>query len=140
MENFKDMESLSFFDFVCLCRSKVEVHYFEFLGVVWWRVCYRHNQVVHGKTSMCDADILEWAAFYIQDFGVASEVGKDGEVKLRVSQKWVALSLGSFKINTDAAVNNRDKITSIGVIIRNSLFANLLRGFFNLKLLRPLQF
>ena len=34
----KNMESMSFFDFVCLCRLKVDVLYFEFLCVVWWRV------------------------------------------------------------------------------------------------------
>ena len=34
-------------------------------------------------------------------------------------QKWVAPPLGSFKINTDASVNSRDKITGIGIIIRD---------------------
>ena len=45
MGNETDLVSLSFFDFVCLCRSKVEVYYFEFLCVTWWRVWFRRKRL-----------------------------------------------------------------------------------------------
>ena len=41
------LDSRSFFDFAQLCMERLDTAVFELLCVVWWRIWFRRNQIVH---------------------------------------------------------------------------------------------
>ncbi|TXG69190.1 hypothetical protein EZV62_004125 [Acer yangbiense] len=129
-----DFSQLPFIDFVLFCKGKLDIMYFEFLCVVWWRVWYRRNQLVYEKSSQTvhDFDVLDWAASFIQDFKAAKTVDTGSVVKQRVAPKWKPSPSGSYKINTDATLDCRAKVTGIGVVIRDCyghVMASLCQSF-----------
>ncbi|TXG64459.1 hypothetical protein EZV62_011453 [Acer yangbiense] len=81
----KDLSQLPFIDFVLFCKGKLDIMYFEFLCVVWWRVWYRRNQLVHEKSPQAvhDFDVLDWATSFIQDFRADKTVDTVSVVKQR---------------------------------------------------------
>ncbi|KAK3199475.1 hypothetical protein Dsin_022890 [Dipteronia sinensis] len=68
---------------------------------------------------LSDSEVTEWAASFIQDFRSAN-ANKNAQVVERVvSHRWQVPHVGSFKINTDAALNVHGKVTGFGVVIRD---------------------
>ncbi|KAK3222532.1 hypothetical protein Dsin_009557 [Dipteronia sinensis] len=115
------MDSGSFLDFVLVCRESVRIEVFELLCVIWWRVWQRRNQVLHGKYTFPIYDIYDWAISLMKDFRDSNFI--EGSSSMRMIQavpRWIPPLQGSFKINTDAAVCVRDKVSGIGVVIRDS--------------------
>ena len=55
----KVRDSESFFDFVLVCKDKVDTQCFEFLCIVWWRIWFRWNQEVHTKVLLPVDRVLE---------------------------------------------------------------------------------
>lgn len=122
----------SFLDFVMVCKSAVSSLNFEVLCVVWWRIWFRRNQFVHSNGSSSFMEVLDWAHSYLQDFRKASKMENPSLVLERASPKWKPPDQGVYKINTDAALDERGFQSGIGVIIRDyqgHVMASLCQNF-----------
>ncbi|KAK0607443.1 hypothetical protein LWI29_015165 [Acer saccharum] len=112
-------DALSFVDFVLSCYSSVSKLDFEILCVVWWRVWFRRNNLVHSAVLLPDSEVVEWASLFIQEFRAANvKVLKAVSVQSALP-RWKAPPDGVFKINTDAALNEQGLVSGLGVVIRD---------------------
>ncbi|KAK1584413.1 hypothetical protein Q3G72_032821 [Acer saccharum] len=59
-----------------------------------------------------------WLNFFIHDFRAANATEKIGYVNQSLIPRWVVPPVGIFKINSDAALNSRDKSTEAMSIFR----------------------
>ncbi|TXG60126.1 hypothetical protein EZV62_014699 [Acer yangbiense] len=98
------LDSISFFEFVLYCKARMSVAVFELLCVVWWRIWVRRNQLVHSDTIV-PKSIFDWDVNFLDQFRSVNKREGCGLAKLSNAYCWKALITGSFKINTDAALN-----------------------------------
>ncbi|TXG51584.1 hypothetical protein EZV62_024108 [Acer yangbiense] len=117
-----ESDDLQFLELIARCLWVLKEKEMAILCVMFWRLWFKRNQFVHSATPACGDDVFEWAAGYVEDFHVANQ---NDDQSPRVSRpdrflKWVPLSVGCFKINTDAALRVEDKIVGFGLVIRDS--------------------
>ena len=111
----------SFLDFVISLSSEVDVQKFESMSVVWWRIWFRRNSLLHGKGWIPAADVLDWAGDFLQSYRTAMVSISSKMVVEKPVARWMAHPQGVFKINTDAALDFNNKTAGFGVVIRDSL-------------------
>ncbi|KAK2659903.1 hypothetical protein Ddye_006436 [Dipteronia dyeriana] len=63
--------------------------------------------------------IYEWAVHFLYDFRSANKKEGLGSTKHMVPQCWKVPHARVFKINTDAALNTQQKVSGIGLVIRD---------------------
>ncbi|KAI9173820.1 hypothetical protein LWI28_007108 [Acer negundo] len=108
-------------DFLIACSKTSSAGEFETLCVLWWRVWQRRNQAVHGGLLIPVSEIWDWAISFIDDFRGANNSGAVCKPFARVVDRWQAPPLGVFKINTDVVTRSSNRISGIGVVIRDNL-------------------
>ncbi|TXG67416.1 hypothetical protein EZV62_008691 [Acer yangbiense] len=115
------LDSSPFLDFVISCSSQLGLKEFESICVLWWRIWHRRNLFIHKKVLMPGSDVVEWANTFTSDFYSANACVDGQRVLARGSSiRWQVPLIGYVKINTDAALNCKDKVSSFGVVIRDS--------------------
>ncbi|KAL5812601.1 hypothetical protein ACOSQ3_027551 [Xanthoceras sorbifolium] len=108
-----------FRDFFLLCSSHLQQQDVEFICVVWWRIWFNRNRVVHSLPSLGSELIVNWSYDFVQQFRTANCVGVGESVRHQV--RWSAPPINFFKINTDASVCSQNGKAGAGVVIRNHL-------------------
>ncbi|KAK3205111.1 hypothetical protein Dsin_019157 [Dipteronia sinensis] len=114
----KVLDSASFLDFVLYCRDINEIHKLEILCVDWWRIWFRTNKWVPSRSLVNVGGILNCAEIFIQDIQIANR-REGGPSVHRLPSKWLVPPVVVFKINSDAALRDRGKVSGIGVVIRD---------------------
>ncbi|KAK1561194.1 hypothetical protein Q3G72_035363 [Acer saccharum] len=69
----KVVESSSFLDFVLSVYKSVDLSFFEFLCVVWWKIWFRRNKHVHSQILLPASEILSGAFSFVHDYRAANE-------------------------------------------------------------------
>ncbi|KAK2665216.1 hypothetical protein Ddye_003790 [Dipteronia dyeriana] len=93
---------------------------FELLCVTWWCIWFRRNNFVHSSILLLVNDLLEWVVKFLRDFQLANVKEESVHHPNYGIVSWSPSPIGYFKINTDATLSFSDKISGIGVVIRDS--------------------
>lgn len=91
---------------------------------VLWEIWFFRNKKVWDNKSVTGMIVMEWSAKYFQEWKVAKvsntlSVGRKSLSTQTSSHRWKAPGMGSFKLNTDAAIKLGDDTFSIGLVLRD---------------------
>jgi ribonuclease HI len=93
----------------------------ELFAVIAYKLWLRRNRVVFDDLVLPPSCLLKGATEMLEDFRqskrVASSIAND---RLATSSQWVKPSVGTVKINWDAALCSSKKIKGVGVVARDA--------------------
>ncbi|KAK1571752.1 hypothetical protein Q3G72_022393 [Acer saccharum] len=112
------LDQISFLDFCFLCKDQVKVE-FELLCFVWWRIWFRRNQMLFSNVTIPVDGILDWAVNSLSDFGNARGRVEVAKVMPAREIGWKGPDTGVVKINTDGALSEEQRLSGVGVVIRD---------------------
>ncbi|KAK1555565.1 hypothetical protein Q3G72_028291 [Acer saccharum] len=126
VKDLKLTDAMHFHDLIVVCQCTLNSQDLELLCVVFWRIWFCRNQLVHNLSSPVLGHVVSWASGYIDEWRSAQEVFKPNPVgnsllSAGLYLKWKPPDFEMFKINTDAATNYSNRSIGIGIIIRDSL-------------------
>ncbi|KAK3189185.1 hypothetical protein Dsin_028746 [Dipteronia sinensis] len=77
------------------------------------------NQLVHSDIPLSEVEIYDWSVKFLCDFRSANQRERFGASKHMLPQCWKVPATETFKINKDAALNICQKVSGVGVVIRD---------------------
>ncbi|XP_075650205.1 uncharacterized protein LOC142620779 [Castanea sativa] len=89
----------------------------EILVVTAWAIWYNRKQCVHESKKQVAGQIWDFASSFLSNYKEASKYFQLGPAFCDVS--WKKPPMGVYKINVDGATSERERNSSIGVIIRD---------------------
>ncbi|KAK0606351.1 hypothetical protein LWI29_036812 [Acer saccharum] len=109
----------------------------ELLCVVFCRIWFCRNHLVHNLSSPDMVHVVNWASGYIDEWRSAQEVLKPNPIgnsllSTSLCPKWKPLDFGMFKINTDAATSYSNH--SIATTVHNGILLAISSGLFPLHI------
>ncbi|TXG53482.1 hypothetical protein EZV62_022651 [Acer yangbiense] len=119
---FKWIDDMHILDLLAFGQCTLNKDEMELMCVVLWRLWYWRNQHAHSIPYIRNEDVFAWASDYIGEFRMANlvEKGPAGLPRPVARIRWSKPDIGSFKINTDAAIKVANNQVGVGAIIRDS--------------------
>ncbi|KAK2655782.1 hypothetical protein Ddye_008834 [Dipteronia dyeriana] len=115
------MMTFIFLDFLLAYKDQLSVDDMELLCLVVWSVWYRQNGLVHNSAIVYVEDVVPWVVSFHEDYKRANSKVVDRSGRLGVeAARWSHPIAGSFKVNTDAAVDSVIGLIGIRVNIGDS--------------------
>ncbi|KAK3225473.1 hypothetical protein Dsin_005335 [Dipteronia sinensis] len=111
----------TFLDFISDIATRTNIETLRTLCIIWWRIWFLRNSWVH-KSSIPDySDVVWWSRNFAAECRATRVVKDQG---LMVSHKgpsrWLAPTLGSYKVNCCAISDLGRHRVGIGIVIRDS--------------------
>ena len=105
------------------CRSILSKEEVELLCIIFWRIWFWRNQLLQDSQCRRSEDVVAWATDYIGEYRKANQVGESLPSRLHSTcpVKWSKPAAGWFKINTDAAIREADRLVGTGALVRVSV-------------------
>ncbi|TXG48328.1 hypothetical protein EZV62_027622 [Acer yangbiense] len=88
--------------------------------VIMWRIWYLRNLQVYGSVFQAIDNVYDWSIDFITGYQAAM-VG-DGEPLVRAETndtRWMLPLEGFYKVNCDAAIDVRNQVVGVGLVIHN---------------------
>ncbi|KAK0592975.1 hypothetical protein LWI29_028449 [Acer saccharum] len=121
LKGFCVTDAMQFMDVMLLCMNNLLTAEFETFCLIFWRVWFRRNRLIHDNQLLDITEVVPWASSFHAEFKGANVAGKVlNPSQPRQVWKWNPPAAGLFKLNTDAAVNSGDGIIGVGVIFRDN--------------------
>ncbi|KAL5806145.1 hypothetical protein ACOSQ4_028878 [Xanthoceras sorbifolium] len=139
MMNLKFSSSMTFLDFILSTHHQLSRSNFLVLVIVFWRIWFRRNRIIHDKIILCSKDVVDWAYSFLEEFTAANIVtnsslldvansslhdsSSDGISLLHgtTPNGWIPPPAGFFKINVDASVLHSQDSAGLGAACRNDM-------------------
>ncbi|KAK3188491.1 hypothetical protein Dsin_028052 [Dipteronia sinensis] len=113
-------DAMHFHDFMLICLKSLNFKDLELLCVIFWRVWFCRNQLIHNLSNSDLGDVVSWATHFLDEWRSIHKVDTTNLLRnVALNPKCRPPVEGSWKINTDAASCYRDRLISLGIIIRD---------------------
>ncbi|KAL5805364.1 hypothetical protein ACOSQ3_032164 [Xanthoceras sorbifolium] len=97
--------NVPFFNFILLCRTHLRGEQFEFLCVLFWRIWFRCNRLLHGGSQLGVEEVVKWSDLFLKDFQQANSSSPRPPAAPTQSIKWQPPPDGLVKRNINAALD-----------------------------------
>ncbi|KAL5826751.1 hypothetical protein ACOSQ3_018592 [Xanthoceras sorbifolium] len=140
MTNLKFSSSMTFLDFILSAHHQLSSSNFFVIVIVFWRIWFRRNRIIHDKIILCSKDVVDWAYSFLEEFTAANIVtnsslldvanssfhdsfSSDGISLLHgtTPNSWIPPPAGFFKINIDTSVSHSQDSASLGAVCKNDM-------------------
>ncbi|KAK0579421.1 hypothetical protein LWI29_026174 [Acer saccharum] len=113
-------DDMHFHDLMLLILNSIKISEVELLCVIFWRVWFYRNQLIHKLDGQDLGEVVNWASNFLEEWQSYQMVTPSTKVNV-VEQipKWQPPLAGYWKINTDAASCYRNRIIGLGIVVRD---------------------
>ncbi|KAK3211757.1 hypothetical protein Dsin_016463 [Dipteronia sinensis] len=110
----------NFFDFILECNALLTVEDLELFCTIVWKIWFLRNLVVHEAPTQNVLNVGHWCRMFLVDFHRSDE-GRQISLPFpsQVINSWRPPNEEYFKINCDAAINEKEGGISLGIVIRD---------------------
>ncbi|KAK0585032.1 hypothetical protein LWI29_022499 [Acer saccharum] len=102
-----------------ICLRVLDPYLLVLLSVIFWRVWYYRNQLVHNVEKEGYGDVVRWVTTFIEEWNSTHLVDKPCPALVSVAHGWRPPEGGVWKINSNAATDYARKVIGFGIIIRD---------------------
>uniref|UniRef100_A0A803PUL2 CCHC-type domain-containing protein n=1 Tax=Cannabis sativa TaxID=3483 RepID=A0A803PUL2_CANSA len=133
--NWSAAASMKNGDYVTHLSSMYNKTEMEQLFCTMWAIWIERNNIIHGKKARCAQNLAAFASVFLQNFRAAQQrscaaipvttpatpaLPHQPLPRLSASAAWHPPAAGTFKLNTDAAVDISTHKTGLGAVLRNA--------------------
>ena len=98
-------DGMHFHDFMILILNSIDSSEVELLCVIFWRIWFCRNQLVHKQSDQDLDEVVNWSSVFLEEWRSAQGIGVSKPVLTAgILDQWRPPLAGFWKINTDAAV------------------------------------
>ncbi|KAK0599376.1 hypothetical protein LWI29_004739 [Acer saccharum] len=113
-------DNLHFHEFMLCCLRSLSSPQMELICVVFWRIWFCRNRLVHDLDHADSGDVVLWASNFLDEWKLALHMGPPNLSSNAELAKWKPPGRGVWKINSDAATCHSLRKIGLGIVIRDS--------------------